>query len=126
MQVRVAGTEIIDRDFITRLTESLNHRRGFWHIDKTAFRHFYFDLLRTDGVVAGLVGNHGDQPRGVEIRGRQVNRNIEMRMLGQEMAQIVEHLLNDIVRNPLAHSLIFRQRDKLSRAHHLPVKARPA
>lgn len=84
MQVRVAGTEIIDRDFITRLTESLNHRRGFWHIDKTAFRHFYFDLLRTDRVVAGLFGNHGDQPRGVEVRGRQVNRNIEMRMLGQK------------------------------------------
>ena len=126
MQVRIAGTEIIDRHFIPRLTESLNHRRGFRHIDKTAFRHFNFDLLRADGVVASLLRNHGDQPRGVEIRGRQVNRNIEMRVLGQEMAQIAEHFLNDVIRNPLAHPLIFSQRNKLSRAHHLPVKTRPA
>ncbi|SAD21342.1 Uncharacterised protein [Enterobacter cloacae] len=67
MQVRVAGSEIINRHFIPRLTKRLNDRRGFRHVNKPPLRHLNFDLLRANRVKAGFVGDQGDKTRRVEI-----------------------------------------------------------
>ncbi len=61
VQVGIAGTKIIDRHFITRLTKRLNYRRRFRHVDKPTLGHFNFDLLRPDIVVAGFIGDHRNQ-----------------------------------------------------------------
>ncbi|SAD21379.1 Uncharacterised protein [Enterobacter cloacae] len=42
------------------------------------------------------------------------------------MAQIAEHLLNDVIRNALNHPLFFCQGNKFRRAHNLTVESRPA
>lgn len=56
VQVGVAGAEIIDGDFISRIAERLDHRRRFRLVDKPAFGHFDFDLFRLDRVALDLLG----------------------------------------------------------------------
>ncbi|MNV81423.1 hypothetical protein D3C71_1750900 [compost metagenome] len=73
-----------------------------------------------------FIRDQGNQARRVEIRRRQVNRNIEVRIVAEEITEIVKHLFDDIIGNALNHPLFFRQRNKLCRAHHRAIKPRPA
>ena len=52
MQIRIAGTEIIDGNFIARFAERLNHRRGLRYVDKPPLGYFDFDLPDTDRIAA--------------------------------------------------------------------------
>lgn len=50
MQIRVAGAEIVDGNFIACFAERTDHRRGLRYVDKPALGHFDFDLSDTDRV----------------------------------------------------------------------------
>ena len=97
VQVGITGTEIINSYLIARFAESLDHRRGFRHIDKPPFGDFNFDLLHANCIAARFLSDLCNQPRGVEIRGRKINRDIELRVSGQIFAKIVEQLVNYVI-----------------------------
>lgn len=88
VQVGVPSTEIINGDFISRLAERLNHRRRFRHVDKPAFGHFNFNLLRFDRVAADLLVDVLNQARRMEIGSGKVNRHVQMRLPCQKLAKI--------------------------------------
>ncbi|CNV22561.1 Uncharacterised protein [Salmonella enterica subsp. enterica serovar Bovismorbificans] len=46
MQVRIAGTKVINCHLVSRLAKRLNNRRHFRHINKSALSHFNLYLLR--------------------------------------------------------------------------------
>ncbi|MNZ85277.1 hypothetical protein D3C78_1040590 [compost metagenome] len=125
MQVGITGTKVIDRDFISGLTESLNHRGGFRHINKSALSHFNLNLLSAHGILLSFIRDQSDEARRVEIGGRQVNGDIKMRVVPQKMPEIVKDLFNNIIGNPLDHALFFCQWNKLGGTHHLTIKTRP-
>ena len=126
VQVGVAGAEIIDGDFISRIAERLDHRRRFRHVDKPAFGHFDFDLFRLDRVALDLLVDVLNQACGMEIGSGEVNRHVQMRLPRQKLAQVGKYLIDDIVGDLGDHPFIFRHRNELRRTHHRPIKAWPA
>ncbi|MNS37163.1 hypothetical protein D3C72_693700 [compost metagenome] len=49
-----------------------------------------------------------------------------MRIITEEITQIVKHLFDNVVGDALNHSLFLCQWNKFSGAHHLTVKSGPA
>ena len=87
MQIGIAGTEVINSNFISGCAECLDDRYRFLHVNKSALGDFNFNLIDIHRGAPRLFTDLGNEPRRVEIGGRQVNRNIQMRMPGQKFPE---------------------------------------
>ena len=87
IQIGIAGAEVINGNFIPGFAECLDDRHRFLHVNKSALGDFNFNLIDIHRIAPRLFTDLGNEPRRVEIGGRQVNRNIQMRMPGQKLPE---------------------------------------
>ncbi|MNP12346.1 hypothetical protein D3C76_1045750 [compost metagenome] len=70
---------------------------GHHHVDQSAFGDLEGNLLGRDPVQGQQAGHHLADPRDHDVAGRQVDRDIQLRIGPQQLPQLLEQALQDKV-----------------------------
>src|SRR5262249_37191144 len=120
-----SGAEVVDRDADTDILQLPERRYGEIAVDETALRHLDEEVLRLESSAGQYASQHTGRFRRLDVGGRQVDREQQVREAGQQCAGRVRRQLRSPPRDPPDETRFFSDRDEEVRPNRLAVRAAP-